>query len=430
MVTLRLRAPVRANASAICVALTLGACSDAPRCKPIERCDVRTRSCQRAAREEAICLRDRAEFGELEVSVVTLDREAYLEQVRQEEESAAAQQVRRGLALFELAAPPEERKEARVARARQVAGFYESSERRITIVGGGTAWDTSGFILTLVHEFVHALQDAAGQLDPFPIHGFDQMLVRGALVEGEATILTDEAAAEGHGFSFRELDYTRALSSYRGSALAWVADSASLFDTAYSGHAYAFGASYLWPLRRDGDAEAIGEAFRDPPVSTYAIMHGDPVRPAQLANDLEGSAAPVLTDFTRLGCYRFGRFFYEARRRAGALELPESGDFVADTLCVFADAEEGITATWRIRFASDTAATWAAEASLASEGTSEFVARDGLDVWWAAGFRATLPGDLAWEAAPARDFGFEDQDEPEAGRIDCLRHAIDDEPLR
>jgi hypothetical protein len=416
----------RIYALAGAVTLALGACSGAPRCEAIERCDIRSTGCQRAALRHAACLRGRDERVEdLDISVVTLDREAYLEQAGDdaEEESESLRQMRSGLALFELAAPPSESAEARMARARLVGGFYDPDEQRITLIDSANAWHSAGSVLTLVHEMVHALQDAAGQLeaDP-PVHSFDQALARRAVVEGEATVLTAEAAAEGYGFSFRDLDYARALRSYRGSSLHASVRFVSPFDTVFMHFPYAFGASYLWPLREAG-ADMLGAAFAEPPVSTYAIMNADPREPALRENDLGDSAAPVLPDLTRIGCYRLGRFLYEVWRRKGHDWLPFGDQFVADSLCVFADGEASVLATWRIRFASKSAASEAAQATDVARASALGSGSEGNDVWWATGVDIGLPADLTWEASPAQDFGFANE-EPASRRIHCPSDAI------
>jgi hypothetical protein len=416
----------RTYALAGAVTLALGACSDAPRCEPIERCDIRTSGCQRAALQHAACLRGRDEHVEdLDISVVTLDREAYLDQAGDaaEEESEGLRQMRSGLALFELAAPPSESAEARVARARLVGGFYDPDEQRITVIDSASAWHSAGSVLTLVHEMVHVLQDAAGQLDADPpVHSFDQALARRAIVEGEATVLSAEAAAEGYGFSFRDLDYARALRNYRSSSLHSSVWFASPFDSVFMRFPYAFGASYLWPLREEG-AGVLGAAFAEPPVSTYAVMNADPSEPALRENDLGDSAAPVLPDLTRVGCYRLGRFLYEVWRRKGHDWLPFGDQFVADNLCVFADGEASVIATWRIRFASESAAIEAAQAIDVARASSLGSGSEGNDVWWAAGVGSGLPAELAWEAAPVQDFGFVEE-EPASRRIHCPRSAI------
>lgn len=413
-----------AKPTALAISLALGACADAPRCPPLELCDVQTRACQRRALEHAACLRGRGESPDLNVSVVTLDRADYIDEAERagDEESEAQQQMRSGLALFELAAPPEARREARVSRARLVGGFYDSVEQRITIIGDGRTFRSAGNVLLLVHEMVHALQDAAGELDrSTPSHSLDQALAGRALVEGEATLLDDEAAADGYGFSFEELDYGRALRAYRNMSLLAMAASDSPFDVASMRFPYAFGASYLWPLRREQGAGALGKAFSAPPVSSYAVIYGDPNQPALRENDLGEVAAPVLPDLTRVGCYHLGRFLYAARARAGRLALPFGHEFVADTLCVFADQEGSISATWRIRFDSEAAAERAAGESPVTDAAASHTEVDGTDVWWAAGFRQALPRDLSWEAAPAQDFGFEE--EPTSRRIHCPRRA-------
>jgi hypothetical protein len=427
--------------------LSLACGSEAPRCKPMQRCDVREAACQEQALRQAACLRGRDESTDLSLPVSVMKREDYVQRQLESaaEENEPRAQMRRGLALFGLEHPDAER--AAEQRARLVGAYYDRSERSITILDFGRS-DSVFAVTTLVHEMVHALQDAAGELTPRePERRLDQSLAYAAISEGEATIVQDEALVLGFDLAFDEPTYTRALASYRRSSYSTASYDVSPFATAYMRFAYAFGASYLWPLRLEAGPAAFADAYDALPESTDAVMRG---APAHDRDDLGDSAVPVLSDLPDLptlslvGTYHLGRFLYEVgldsyETRIPRDSLPAGDRFVADTLSVFVAEDGRVLAVYRARFASEDDL---AELSDHLEREREdyerwperepphgYVGIEGRDLWWAEA-EWSLPSEapsseLTWQAAPETDFGYDDDPaEPAAPRIHCL-HARD-----
>jgi hypothetical protein len=380
-------------------------------------------------------LRGAGESDELDIPVRIIPRDEYLDSEREEanaEQDEARAQMRRGLALFGLEQRDTSAADAREQRARLVGGYYDPTDGSIALIdfGGGFAGDD---VVMLVHEMVHALQDAAGQLAPKePLRRFDEALARQAIVEGAATIVQDEAIALGYEYDFDQLDYRHALARYRGSSAAALAIDRSPFSTASMRFPYAYGASYLWPLRGKDGARDFAAVFDDLPVSTFAVMSGEPGR---RPNDLGGAAVPVFParpdrpELTLVGTYHLGRFLYHGGVGDNSTRIPEyalpwGDDFVADMLSVFKTEEGSVVAAYRVRFSGEDT-LWRVADFIAEEGLEGVAGVEGQDLFW---FEAEdealltdITSELSWRAAPELDFGYAEGEDARAGRVHCLR---------
>jgi hypothetical protein len=411
----------------------VSACSeDKPRCGTLDGCDIRAAECQAEALRYAVCLRGRNESAALQVPVVVQTRADYVAERVAEAQTADTpnQRVfRRGLSLFQLnpaMSTPET--EAR-AQAKNVGASFLSlpaegpgaptsgDEGRVVIIDDGYALRGS-YVAVLVHEMVHALQHAAGELGENVAPRYDARLARSAVVEGEATIAEDETTAQGFGYAFDSLSYGKALSSYRAQNSPYTAwFRGAPFDNLYSQFSYAWGASYLWPLRRDQGAAAIASAHAALPISTYAVMGLDPSQPGQRPDDLGEQAVPVLPNLTLAATMHMGRFAYDTLTTVSrqTFAFPLGVHFVADTLSVFSSPEGVVLAAWRFRFddASEVALT-----QQQRQGVSDLlpVGVDGTDLWLIVAedpaALAALPVPLTFQAAPAADFGFDASSKP------------------
>lgn len=428
----------------------LSACHE-PRCEPEQACDIRKPFCQRRALKLAQCLRG-DEGVEVRVKVETIERDALIDAWTREEEDARDKAeaegsperlLKRGLSLFKLAELRDARTDTE-AYVDTIGAYYEPHGKRIVIVDRGGALDAPGQLFMLVHEMVHALQDAtyafAGS-ESVTTH--DAQLARSALIEGEATVLVDELIADGMGFDFHDIDYARSLRSYRASALLNAVRNPSVFDTLGRHFVYAYGASYLWD--KPGYRSNVRQAYKSPPVSTHAVMTGDTSRSEERVDDLGEYAAPVIEGLGAPVHVRLGRFAYEVfvrkiawyQSRFPIAELAATGaDFEADTLSVFENGDD-IIASLRLRFAGEDSAKmleqvfdevfgqpdtrpWAQE-------TQGRVGRDGRDVYVLMpnlGVLDFLPEELAWTAVSGPDVGFAMSAGAAHGRFACLAHEL------
>ncbi|MFT3926142.1 MAG: hypothetical protein QM778_26595 [Myxococcales bacterium] len=396
--------------------VALAACA-APRCEPEEACDIRQKSCQKRALRWAKCLREAD--AKLDVDVKTVSAATLIDDRTRESEAGSdphEDAFQKGLSLLDLAALRTTR-ESVADQVHWLGASYDPSEKSITVVDHGHALDTPGYMFMLVHEFVHALQDESGGLSTPTAPTYDAHLAMDAIVEGEATVLEDEAASDGLGFDFGSVDYERILRDFRQSSMSDAKYSESFMDAAYREFSYAFGASYLW--ERPGYRHNARIAYKRPPVSTFAVMEGDPEHFDAHPNDLGEEAVPVLDGLGPALHMHLGRFVYEGftqrfmrhhHEDLGA--LPRSPQrFLADTFSVFERGGE-VLVSWRVRFDDEGLCAQGlayAFSQIDEAGRGYRVLRRGTDAIlliasdslasWA------LPEDLEWTSADGPDFG-------------------------
>ena len=150
----------------------------------------------------------------------------------------------------------------------QVAGFYDSKAEEIVIIGDHDAADPM-LIVTLAHEYVHALQDRAFDLDALQdrVEGNqDALAALIALVEGDATVA-------GLQFALREL---------RRKDLDALGSSEPPPDDTFSETPPALQAVLLFPYVSgptfvaallDGGWRAVDAAYARLPASTEQVLH-------------------------------------------------------------------------------------------------------------------------------------------------------------
>lgn len=159
--------------------------------------------------------------------------------------------------------------------AEQIAGFYDDSTQTLYVVQG------SGFAgperLTYAHEFVHALQDQAYDLDQGL--GYNETTCRSdrercagiqSLIEGDATLLEEQWLRTYA--TPRDLDELRDFYDAYESP---VFDSVPAFLQQDFLFPYMFGLEFVRGLYLEGGWAGVDEAYASPPSSTEQILHPD-----------------------------------------------------------------------------------------------------------------------------------------------------------
>jgi hypothetical protein len=265
----------RALALVFLLPITLGACTD-------------------ASQDEAIDLATRAE----QVRELTFDHEVPVERISREEYAKRAQaraDAYDEADLAELAAtygrlgffdPSLDLRQTLGARD-WVGGEYSPEDERITLVGDVPAQ-------SLVHEFVHGLQDQHFDLTKLDeTHTSDEQLARRAAVEGDASLaqlrFQIEAQYDHH---LDDVDWDRTFRYAESDSRRFLVDSSSpAFFAAYPAFAYTYGLSYCghvltgatrespWPKERFPYAWSREDALFGSkiPVSTAQILTFDAI---------------------------------------------------------------------------------------------------------------------------------------------------------
>lgn len=155
----------------------------------------------------------------------------------------------------------------------QVAGFYDSQDEQMLVVCG------TGFggleIFTYVHEYVHALQDHAFDLesglnfseDACELDGERCFALR-ALIEGDASLLQEQWLR-----TYAEEELLASLLTSLGSFDSPVLESAPEYIQAELTFPYLAGLAFTRSLYLEGDWAAVDSVFQDPPVSSEQILH-------------------------------------------------------------------------------------------------------------------------------------------------------------
>lgn len=269
-----------------------------------------------------------------------------------------------------------------------VAAFYDSHSESIVIVESDSdVMEDVYASAVLVHEYVHALQDAEDDLDALterqPQTSDANWALR-ALVEGEADFHTTRVMAAMFGLTLEELDFGSAFSNVRlrSEQLAFEAPSPLLASGSVVSYGYGpEWANLVWQKGGRSDLRALFEA---PPASfheVFAAVHADdsePFEPRVFSEPSvpEGSADSVY-DWDSLGPWGIHVL-------AGGTQPGLALSWRGDQLAVFA-LESGYTALrWQFELAEPARAEELA--ALFSESPTLQVLQEGNGTLVAASF--------------------------------------------
>ncbi len=421
----------------VIVALAAGGACGSPVPCGLRVCDVREPQCQQLVAASAACLRPGPPIA---VPVNVIPRDVYIRQrtaaMVTPEEDAAFRGWNSGLALFGLAPWNLAPSQAASVSARWVGAFYSSTDKAITIVDGGWSMASTGAVALLVHEYVHALQDASVDLIGFyEKHGtdLDRRMGLGAVIEGEATYIGDRAAIGLFGDVPADVPWDQVFRTWQKQARS-EARSADLPVTLAPLHfRYPFGTDFIHDaISADGWA-ATSELFANPPSGAREGLAGFRAREPSggpWAEDLGLDAVPILParfsfqQADRMGAWIVGvyfgraRFFFAAEAEAGLR---------GDVLSVYRDdVAGGAVAVWRLRFSTAALAeTVAAEVDLGPNGRVRQLDRDVILVAAAdVSGLDEIPLDLTFQPLPVTSAALAGSPGA-AGTIVCAAHVGD-----
>lgn len=205
----------------------------------------------------------------------------------------------------------------------QVAGFYDSETAIMNVVTAtGEAGDSLSFTeqIIYVHEYTHALQDAAFDLD--------------AALDG----LTDQPDASLAALSLVEGDATATMNLYTQTVMAQnpMAAFGLLVEGLQAGNLtlppgvpdilarelllpYEDGFNFVLALYADGGWAAIDAAFGDVPTTTEQILHPEKYLQREIgqAVTISGAADVLGADWTPLWDVSLGEFYLREHLRLG-----------------------------------------------------------------------------------------------------------------
>lgn len=340
-----------------------------------ENCDILDEACRQRVFDAVVCARGTS--GEMpEVRTITLDeyRAELLEGGDEDagvEDRADEDQWSRGLQLVGLVDDDATVQEAALDnQATNVAGYYEGSTGRITLIDRDRAEDSDNALELLAHELVHALQDqemGLAELSERTGRSTDSWYARSCLVEGEATLYEDLAMALLKGRAvdpgYWDVNFDWYLKSARGDVAIAPSPYSALWQLAYP-----VGGRFLTDAWLHGGNHAVQSIYWAVPQAAIYWMHGYTAvreREGQLVEPLACNIAAAPDGYARKPSASLGAFtVYAALARVpDSTRIPQIAaawqyalQWRQDSLTVFTNDEGAVAVSWRIRFADNTTA--------------------------------------------------------------------------
>ena len=173
----------------------------------------------------------------------------------------------------------------------QVVGFYDTVTREMVIVTD--AGLTPGAEATYAHEYTHALQDAAFDLESVVTDSSDRSFAELGLVEGDATTAMTLWAIDN--LSLEEiLEISQTPAPDTAGIPAWMVRQLEF--------PYLAGSEFVTQLYATGGFAAVDEAWADPPRSTEQVLHYaayvDDEAPLEVAGPSIGETSAISTETT------------------------------------------------------------------------------------------------------------------------------------
>ena len=397
-------------------------------------CDVLDGECQRRLFSTARCLRSQPDAPLPAVRVITAEQllaevmamvlaESEMATEADEESALDDASVTRALELLGLAQPGELSEAGAVqVFIDTVPAYYSELDDLVTIVEGSDG-DAASKTLTLLHEFVHALQARDRSLADLNVEAtatYDAYLAALSVAEGEATMLESFVEAAQSGL-LRDPDYRRYYTSWLPSAEEFFAEQSPLLVSPRY-FPYSYGARYVFDVLGAEGRPGVRERFRAPPASVLPMLLNEAglveIQPESLAELTEPAPPPGFEPHAvdQFGPWVFGKFLERVLPEAAELSL--ASHWRGDRFLAWSSDAEGVAAVWTIRL--DTEAAARALFEPAREGTlagvpsaNAFCSRAGRDVSfgvtdlastrepWIAAVEGT--GDAAAEPSASRE---------------------------
>lgn len=318
-------------------------------------CDIAAPACQRALFDLAKCLRGSSDAALPPIEV--LSDEAFTARLSapdepvmemHQEETRQRAQLDRALTMLGLLRDEPDKAQADDGVAR-TAAIYDSRENYVLVrrYGATTSLQSNA---TLVHELVHALQDA--ELDLLAVlserHNYDESMTRIALVEGEAVVYELLGVEE---LADRDLDWDKVLQSQRETLDMAYRSSRNPIVAARMTYPYSYGTHYVADTWFAGGRDAVRALLDQDLVSSDLMRHAVGTQPLahgpKLGAPRSTDAFETLTSDESLGAFiQFGLFpGDDARAFQAALTLRD------DRLDVYVAPGGEPIAVWQQRWA-------------------------------------------------------------------------------
>lgn len=239
--------------------------------------------------------------------------------------------------------------------------YYSNDTRDVVIITDNLGDDALRNYLVLVHELVHAYQDAqrdlGGLLDEHATT-FDRFLGLRAMIEGEAEHLETIAGVELDGLDSETVQWNDYYDDYQDWALEQAETSLQPSFDVYAYFPYAFGGELVADAWQAGGIDDVEPLFSTPPDSVRQVIAGYAAWPASQQNGdtrLAPHAAPMMPDrYEYLGGGHQSVWLLNSMLQRTADNpwewAPSLESISADYLSIFRDDDSGhVVAVWRVQ---------------------------------------------------------------------------------
>lgn len=325
-------------------------------------CDAAEAECQQHLLALAACLKNTDQVEALQIDLMSPeDYIAILEAELAETPEPEVNHFAQALSGLNLASATGSRSEGIARYVDFVWGVYRDDEKRIVLIDHGEPLDSPSVNGVLLHELIHALQDADYDLSSWPDHAtdtFDTLIARATVIEGEARFYQMRALMPLLGLDFNDVDFDAAIDNERELTLDGVFEAPSYAD-AFTTFPYGVGATLASRAWKANGADGINQLYASPPLTTWEIM-------APIFGDVPSFEAveipqPDVTSYDLYTLDTLGAWglnlFLAANGVDRATSLGLSLAWRGDRLWVYADEAAGNTyALWQIELADEDAA--------------------------------------------------------------------------
>ncbi len=324
-------------------------------------CDVREVACQQAAVEEAARLRE----SPGSVPVITVrsveDVIADANEGATEEDRADYAITNQALALLGLSRADSTLDDVTSDQYENVAAFYSLRTKEVTIVDHGEGLDPADSTLVLIHELIHAMQDADGAFAKADADATntETILAHRSVLEGEAVLYQLLASVAMQGYRPSQVDWDGYFDEFQERMLAdAIADEFPVYSASQQ-FVYAFGGEYAYSRWLNGDATAVKALYDAFPHTTYEVVF-DELPPNRSGFSIVSQ--PQLADgYTAYANDDLSWWVFKVwcMREATLTDVCESG--VANSATVVVGPGSSVSAVWRVRFKEEGAAATLAD---------------------------------------------------------------------
>lgn len=337
----------------VCV---LAACSDTI---DLEPCDIRDEECQQSVFLAVQRVRGAGWDPWLDMPPTRVITQAQFraELEAQRDEEAALDppydHMEAALRLLQLVGPstPSSDDEGIDSSVSNVAAYYDSRAKDVTVIDRGTTGDVESATFILAHELVHAAQDRDIVLDDwYRSDTVSGVQAKGALVEGEAMLYANLVFADINGASPLQLSFTRYHADMLDDARARVEDAASPWYE-LSGLFYPLGSRYVTDTwLRDGNV-AVRGLFADPPRDVVQMFSfpgsgtDHPAAPFPCVTPIAPDGFEIVRE-TMLGAVVLFAFATRSLPAEEAWELAST--WRGDRFVVYGNADQHTVLVWQV----------------------------------------------------------------------------------